>query len=146
MNLVIQYYDTHPINEDQILQTLQKKGIPLDMLTEEILKDYDQDHYGGVEAVDILAQKAGIQVSRGDLPGRPYVLDVCSGMGGPARYLAHRYGCRVVGLDFTESRYHGAIRLTKLVRLDHLVKFKLGNALDMPFSTTTFDIAIGQEA
>jgi len=146
MNSVIQYYDIHPINEDQILQTLRKKGIPLDNLTEETLKDYDQDHYGGVEAVDILAQKAGIQANRGDPAWGPYVLDICSGMGGPARYLAHRYGCRVVGLDITESRYRGATRLTKLVKLDHLVEFKLGDAMDMPFPDNTFDVAIGQEA
>lgn len=139
MDSVIQFYHTHPINEDQILQTLQEKGINLDNLTEETLKDYDQDHYGGVEAVDILAQKAGIHSSS-------YVLDVCSGMGGPARYLAHRYGCRVVGLDLTESRYQGAIRLTKLVKLDHLVEFRLGNALEMPFPEDTFHVVIGQEA
>ena len=68
------------------------------------------------------------------------MLDVCSGMGGPARYLAHRLGCRVTGLDITESRYQGALRLTPLVGLDDLVDFRLGNALGdavspMPRST-----------
>jgi hypothetical protein len=54
-------------------------------------------------------------------------------MGGPARYLAHRLGCRVTGLDITPSRHESAIRLTRLVGLDQLVDFSLGNALDMPF-------------
>ena len=67
-------------------------------------------------------------------------------MGGPARYLAHRLGCRVTGLDITESRHEGAIRLTRLVGLDHLVDFRLGNALDMPFADAAFDVVIGQEA
>jgi sarcosine/dimethylglycine N-methyltransferase len=87
----------------------------------------------------MLAEKAGIS-------GSTHVLDVCSGMGGPARYLAHRLGCRVTGLDVTKSRHEGAIRLTALVKLDHLVEFRLGNALDMPFADATFDVVIGQEA
>jgi len=67
-------------------------------------------------------------------------------MGGPARYLAHRLGCRVTGLEITKSRHEGAIRLTELVKLAHLVDFRLGNALDMPFADATFDVVIGQEA
>jgi sarcosine/dimethylglycine N-methyltransferase len=67
-------------------------------------------------------------------------------MGGPARYLAHRLGCRVTGLDITKSRHAAAVRLTELVGLEHLVDFRLGNALDMPFADATFDVVIGQEA
>jgi SAM-dependent methyltransferase len=74
------------------------------------------------------------------------VLDVCSGMGGPARYLAHRLGCRVTGLDITRSRHEAAVRLTAMVGLDHLVEFRLGNALAMPFPAASFDVVIGQEA
>lgn len=136
---VIRFYETHPINEQQILHDLERDGIALDGLTEEILKDYDQDHFGGLEAVDVLAENAGIDASS-------RVLDVCSGMGGPARYLAHRRGCRVTGLDITKSRHEAAVRLTALVRLDHLVDLRLGNALDMPFADATFDVVIGQEA
>jgi ubiquinone/menaquinone biosynthesis C-methylase UbiE len=136
---VIRFYDTHPINEEQILHDLARDGIELEGLTEEVLKNYDQDHFGGLEAVDILAEKAGIGASS-------HVLDVCSGMGGPARYLAHRLGCRVTGLDITQSRHQAAVRLTEMVGLDHLVDFSLGNALDMPFADATFDVVIGQEA
>src|SRR4051794_33908297 len=99
------YYDGHPINEQQILEHLQRRGIPLDRVTEDELKEHDQDHYGGIAAVDALAEAAGIAAGT-------HVLDVCSGMGGPARYLAHRLGCRVTGLDLTRSRYESAGRLT----------------------------------
>jgi sarcosine/dimethylglycine N-methyltransferase len=139
IDAVIHFYETHPINEYEILEKLRADGIDLATLTEEILKDYDQDHFGELEAVDILAEKAGIGAAS-------HVLDVCSGMGGPARYLAHRLGCLVTGLDITKSRHEGAIRLTELVKLDHLVDFRLGNALDMPFADATFDVVIGQEA
>ena len=139
LSQLVAFYDSHPINEEQILHALQERGVPLDQVDEEILKDYDQDHFGGIEANDILAAKAGISAEQ-------VVLDVCSGMGGPARYLAHRIGCRVVGLDFTESRHRGAQRLTQMAHLDHLVSFRHGNALDMPFEAASFDVVIGQEA
>jgi ubiquinone/menaquinone biosynthesis C-methylase UbiE len=139
LDAVIRFYETHPINEYEILEKLRADGIDLETLTEEILKDYDQDHFGGLEAVDILAANAGIDAST-------RVLDVCSGMGGPARYLAHRLGCHVTGLDITKSRHEAAVRLTTLVGLERLVDFRLGNALAMPFADAAFDVVIGQEA
>jgi len=136
---VVRFYETHPINEYEILEKLRADGIDLETLTQDVLKHYDQDHLGGLEAVEVLAEKAGID-------GASHILDVCSGMGGPARYLAHRLGCRVTGLDITLSRHEGASRLTRMVKLDHLVDFRLGNALDMPFAAAAFDVLIGQEA
>ncbi|MEZ5590230.1 MAG: methyltransferase domain-containing protein [Gammaproteobacteria bacterium] len=136
---VIHYYDTHPINEDEILSRLKAQGIALETLTEDALKDFDQDHYGGIDVVDVLAERAGIRAEH-------HVLDVCSGMGGPARWLAHRIGCRVTGLDFTLSRVEAARRLTALVKLDDKVDFVHGDATAMPFAAASFDILISQEA
>jgi sarcosine/dimethylglycine N-methyltransferase len=136
---VIRFYETHPINEEQILRKLGEAGIALAGLTGDVLQDYDQDHFGGLEQLDILAKKAGIGP---DI----HVLDVCSGVGGPARYLAQHYGCRVTGLDITESRHRAAVRFTELAGLDHLVDFRLGNALEMPFEARSFDVVISQEA
>jgi sarcosine/dimethylglycine N-methyltransferase len=138
-DLAVRFYDSHPINEQQILHDLARDGIALEGLTEEVLQHYDQDHFGGLEAVDILAAKAGIDAAS-------HVLDVCSGMGGPARYLASRLGCRVTGLDLTQSRHESAIRLTELTGLQHLVDFRHGSALAMPFADASFDVVIGQEA
>jgi sarcosine/dimethylglycine N-methyltransferase len=136
---VVQFYDTHPINEDEILSKLSARGANLDALTEEELKDFDQDHYGGVHVVDVLADKAGIRREH-------HVLDVCSGMGGPARWIAYRRGCRVTGLDFTESRVEAAKRLTRRVRLDHLVDFVCGDATAMLLPDARYDVVIGQES
>ncbi len=137
--VVIDFYDTHPINEQQILEKLAADGIGLDGLSEDVLQDYDQDHYGGVAATDVLARAA--EISADD-----HVLDVCSGMGGPARYLAHNYGCRVTGIDLTESRVEGATRLTALAGLAGRVDFRAADALDNPFPEQSFDVVIGQEA
>jgi sarcosine/dimethylglycine N-methyltransferase len=135
----VRFYETHPISEQQILHDLARDGIALEGLTEHVLQNYDQDHFGGLEAVNLLVEKAGIDEAS-------HVLDVCSGMGGPARYLASRFGCRVTGLDLTRSRHESAIRLTELVGLQHLVDFRHGSALAMPFAPASFDLVIGQEA
>jgi SAM-dependent methyltransferase len=136
---VVRYYDTHPINETQILEHLRRRGIPLDGITEEELQAHDQDHYGGIAAVDALATAA-------EIGSKDHVLDICSGMGGPARVLAHRLGCRVTGIDLTRSRVESARRLTALVGLTERVVFVHGSALALPFADASFDVVIGQEA
>lgn len=136
---VARFYDTHPINEEEILAKLAARGLSLDAPTQDDLKDFDQDHYGGTGAVDALAGAAGLHAGH-------HVLDVCSGMGGPARWLAHRYGCRVIGIDLTSSRVESAIRLTQRVGLQHRVDFRQGDATAMPFGTGVFDAALSQEA
>ena len=136
---VIGFYDTHPINEEEILAKLSARGTNLDALTEDDLKDFDQDHYGGTDAVNALADAAGVHADH-------HVLDVCSGMGGPARWLAHRYRCRVTGIDLTTTRVEGATRLTRRVGLDSRVEFKQGDATAMPFGDAVFDAVVSQEA
>jgi len=99
----------------------------------------EQIHVGGASETDVLAQKAGINADS-------HVLDVCSALGGPARHLARKYGCRVTGLDATRRMVEEAIRRTEEAGLSDKVEFKLGNALDMPFRANTFDVVWGQDA
>lgn len=134
-----EFYDTHPINEQQILDKLRSDGVDLSTITEDTLQNYDQDHFGGVPANDALA-------ALGNIDDGCHVLDVCCGMGGPSRYLAHNYGCRVTGIDLTESRIDGAMRLTAMAGLDDRVTFQQANALELPFVDKTFDVVISQEA
>jgi sarcosine/dimethylglycine N-methyltransferase len=136
---VITIYDAHPINEGQILEKLKLDGVDLGGLTEDILQNYDMDHYDGLAAIDKLAGSAGIGAGS-------HVLDVASGMGGPARHLAHNHGCQVTGIDLTQSRVESAIRLTDLTGLSDKVKFQTANALENPYPDETFDVVIGQEA
>jgi len=136
---VIRFYDTHPINEDEILANAAARGASLDALTQVDLKDFDQDHYGGIEALDALADAAQIGSEH-------HVLDVCSGMGGPSRWLAWQRNCRVTGLDFTLSRVEAARRLTQRVRLDRLVDFVHGDATAMPLPSSRYNVLIGQES
>ncbi len=136
---VTHFYDFHPISAQQILAAVQARGISHADITEEVLQHHDQDHYGGTAAVDRLMAEAGVTAD-------DEVLDVCSGMGGPARYLAWKRGCRVTGLDLTESRVQGATQLTEAAGLSQQVRFVQGNALQMPLPDTHFTLAIAQEA
>jgi ubiquinone/menaquinone biosynthesis C-methylase UbiE len=99
----------------------------------------EQIHVGGDKETDILAQKAGIAKDN-------VVLDVCSALGGPARYLVKKYGCQVTGLDATEKMINEAIKRTEKEGLADSITYKLGNALDMPFKAESFDIVWGQDA
>ncbi len=74
------------------------------------------------------------------------VLDLCSGLGGPARFLAWRFGCRVTGVDLTASRCRTAERLTELVGLGHTVRFVHADATALPFEAESFTACIGQES
>lgn len=136
---VTQFYDFHPISAQQILGAVQARGIALADISEEVLQHHDQDHYGGTAAVDRLMTEAGVTA-------HDDVLDVCSGMGGPARYLAWKRGCRVTGLDLTASRVQGATELTAAAGLSQQVRFVQGNALQMPLPDAAFTLAIAQEA
>jgi ubiquinone/menaquinone biosynthesis C-methylase UbiE len=135
---VTEFYETHPISEKQIIDKMKADGVDLDNLTEDILQDYDQDHYGGIPANEALAALAGVDADC-------HVLDVCCGLGGPSRWLARNFGCRVTGIDLTESRIAGAGRLTRMAGLDDRVAYRTGNALDLPFDDRTFDIVVSQE-
>lgn len=96
------------------------------------LTPYDQFHGRGVEATDELANKLDIESDQ-------HLLDIGSGIGGTARYLADRYGCRVTGIDLTKEFYEVAHELTKRVGLQDKVEFHVGDALQMPFHDELFD-------
>lgn len=99
----------------------------------------EEIHVGGGLETEILAEKAGINRETS-------VLDVCSALGGPARHLARKYGCSVTGLDATAKMVDEAVARTEQEGLSHLVIFRLGNALDIPFHAGTFDVVWGQDA
>lgn len=135
---VVGFYDQHPINEEQILATLTRHGKDLSRLQPEDLFALDQDHYGGVTAVEALARRGGVASSS-------RVLDLCAGLGGPARFVAGRFGCRVTGVDIAHSRCASAARLTKLVGLSHAVHFVHADAVKLPFTPGSFTACLSQE-
>ncbi|GGF32673.1 type 11 methyltransferase [Youhaiella tibetensis] len=71
-----------------------------------------------------------------------HVLDIGSGVGGPARYIATAIGARVTGIDLTPQFVATARELTRRCGLERRVEFVEGNAAHMPFAPETFDAAI----
>ena len=60
----------------------------------EILSSVEHLHTGGLAMTKDQAEKV-------PLGPDSKVLDIGCGIGGPARYLAHAYGCQVDGIDLT---------------------------------------------
>jgi SAM-dependent methyltransferase len=92
----------------------------------------DQFHVGGLEATHELARL--FSPSHGS-----YVLDIGSGLGGPSRYLAANYGCRVIGIDITEEYCRIASVLAARMGLEDRVEYRHGDARELLFPDGTFD-------
>jgi len=130
---VASYY-TRGRLEDTILQALSRAGKDLANLTHGDLAALDEFHVGGREATQELAAQMELR------PGI-HLLDVGSGIGGPARYFAAEQGCRVTGVDLTEEFVFVSRSLTRRTKLDHAVEFLQGSALALPFETGSFERA-----
>jgi sarcosine/dimethylglycine N-methyltransferase len=102
-------------------------------LSPEILATVEHLHSGGLVTTRDQAER--IVLTRDSR-----VLDVGCGIGGPARYLAHTYGCRVDGIDLTPELIETGLLLTKRCKLTDRVVLRLGNALELPYSDQTFDV------
>jgi sarcosine/dimethylglycine N-methyltransferase len=135
----IDFFDRHPISAQIILARLEAARGTLDGLHPEELFAHDQDHYGGLAANDALAACAHIG------PGAR-VVDFCAGLGGPARYFAHRYGADVTGIELTPARVAGAAELTRLVGLDGKVRVIEGDVTDTRLPGDSQDAVVSQEA
>ena len=120
--------------EEAILAAVTRAGKDPANPTPADLSAVDEFHVGGLEATQALAAHMDLR------PGLR-LLDVGSGIGGPARYFAASHGCNVVGIDLTEEFVQVATSLTRLVKLDQLVEFRVASALAMPFEPATFDRA-----
>lgn len=70
-----------------------------------------------------------------------HLLDIGSGIGGPARYFADTYGCMVSGIDLTPSFVAAGQDLTALCGLADKVDFTQADATDLPFADALFDHA-----
>jgi ubiquinone/menaquinone biosynthesis C-methylase UbiE len=135
----ITFYSGHPISAAIILAKLRASRGNLDGVRPDELFAHDQDHYGGLAVNDALA-------AAGRIGAGSRVADFCAGLGGPARYLAHRYGADVTGIELTPARVAGAADLTALVGLQDRVRVLEGNVMDVPLRDGSMDAVVSQEA
>ncbi len=129
---VADHWSRLAVTYEGALQSLEKQGIAATAVKPEDLHGLDMIHMGGVAATDELADMASVRA--GDR-----VLDVGSGVGGPARRMANKYGADLWGVELSETLCETAIKLTELVGLEGQVHFKHGSALNLPFDDDEFD-------
>jgi len=117
---------------DRIVAGLREAGKDPGAPTVDDLAPADEFHSVGRVATKDLAALAALK------PGTR-VLDVGSGLGGPARFLAATYGCDVTGIDLMPEFCTVATELSRLTRLTERTRFQQGNALALPFDEGAFD-------
>ena len=120
-----------------IEQALVGAGVQLDALTADQLMPLEHFHVSGplatISLIDLLNVKADDRV-----------LDAGTGIGGTARYMAHKYGAKISAIDITPEYVVAAQWLNELVGLDGLIEAREGDVLDLPFEDGSFDVVVSQ--
>jgi SAM-dependent methyltransferase len=118
----------------RVNQALQQAGLGAGPVDWSDLAPLDQFHVRGLAATKELAADLRVEVGAS-------VFDVGCGLGGPARFLAATYGCRVTEIDLSQHFVDIATMLTERAGLMGSVRYRQADALDLPFSDATFDHA-----
>ena len=115
-----------------------------DAYGEELLKCMDiierNDFYGIVadNGLRFFAEKL-------NLTPHSHALDLCCGIGGPARFLATTFGCKVTGIDLSAFNHQIAQQRTAKAGLSERVEFIHGDAMNISFPDETFSHVFGCE-
>lgn len=123
---------THGALVQAIRDGIVSAGKTTETITVDDLALIDEFHIGGRRASEEFLDQLGFS-------SQMNILDVGCGLGGPARLVASRYGCRVTGIDLTAEYVETANVLCNWVKLDQRVSLRQGSALAMPFAEGSFD-------
>lgn len=129
---ISQHYGSEGL-QGRIHSALERAG-KTGALTVADLAPIDQFHTRGLAATRELIDFASVE------PGW-HVLDVGSGLGGPARALASAKNVHVTGVDITREFCEVATWLSSLTSLGHLTEFRHADATALPFHDGRFDLA-----
>lgn len=103
-------------------------------LNPDVLEQIDEFHVGGPAATERLLD--GMNLAPG-----ARLLDIGSGVGGPARRAVRR-GAVVTGVDLTERFVATATELSRRVGTEGQPRFLRGSGLALPFEDASFDAAM----
>ena len=92
-DVIVSHYENVDLYQ-RITDALQSAGKNLDAITVEDLVEVDEFHIGGIQATNDLLDQL-------DIGPETRVLDIGSGLGGPARHISSRYGAKLTGIDLT---------------------------------------------
>ncbi len=131
---ITDHYSHRGNHATNIIAQARARAADPDNLTIDDLCRFDEMHVGGFYAtrhfIPLLGFAAGMNI-----------LDIGSGIGGPARYTAATYGAHVTGIDLTPPYKQTAIALSKAVNLSTQTKFLTASAVSLPFKNAEFDAA-----
>jgi MPBQ/MSBQ methyltransferase len=118
----------------KILEAARLSGLDVGALTPADLAPIDEFHMGGRAATAHIIDLMGLKTGQS-------VLDIGSGLGGVARFLASERGCEATGVDLTQEFVSVARMLSDLTGLSSATEFHVGSALNLPFANARFDAA-----
>lgn len=95
----------------------------------------DSFHPGGLKLTERLGTLLGLTV-------QSRVLDIASGKGASALFLAECFGCEVLGIDYSEQNVEQANAAATAKGLDKRVSFRVGDAERLPVADSSFDVII----
>ena len=95
----------------------------------------DSFHPGGLKLTERLGQL--LQLSAGSR-----VLDIASGKGTSAMFLAERFGCEVLGIDYSEQNTQEANAAARARGLDECVRFQQSDAEALSCPDASFDAVV----
>jgi ubiquinone/menaquinone biosynthesis C-methylase UbiE len=121
----------------RVLTALRNVNGPQVPITPDTLAPIDHFHGKGAIATEELATI--LQPKASD-----HVLDIGRGIGGPARWIAAKYGCRITGVDLTPGFCEAARELNSLTGLAARINILHCSALAIPVSGASFDGAYSQ--
>jgi len=128
---VAQHYGNDGI-VSRIISALSEAGFDTDNLEPDVFAGADEFHIGGRKGSEFVAKAL-------DMKSGQQLLDIGSGIGGPARFIANTLDVTVEGIDLTPEFVEAAVEITEMVGMTEQVSFQVGSATSIPFEDDTFD-------
>ncbi len=130
-NSVAQHYGNDGI-VSRIVSALADAGFDTNDLEPNVFAGADEFHIGGRKGSEYVAKALDIESGQ-------RLLDIGSGIGGPARFIANTLDVTVEGIDLTPEFVEAAVEITEMVGMTEQVSFEVGSATSIPFEDDTFD-------
>jgi sarcosine/dimethylglycine N-methyltransferase len=117
-----------------VLASLRESGRDADRIEIDDLAGIDEFHALGRPATIALAELAGVGAGM-------EVVDVGAGLGGPARFLAARFGARVTAVEPVARFRNACAELNRRAVLAESITTLEGSATDLPLADASMDVA-----
>jgi len=120
-------YSRHSVNPENLYRFMVENNLTPQNKPVDELAIFDHDHFGNKKATDICIELIGIN-------NESQILDIGSGLGGPARYIANRFSCTVTGIELQKERWACADLLSRQMGFsEDKLKFERDDACNILF-------------